>query len=323
MSISKFQTPEISVVIPLYNEGDSLKELYDGIYAVMRNIGKSYEILFIDDGSTDESAEIIEQLSSQDNNVKMIQFLKNYGKSEGLNAGFAASSGKYVITMDADLQDDPGEIPNLIAKLEEGYDLVSGWKKIRHDPLSKRLSSRIYNFFTSLFSGIRLHDFNCGLKAYRQEVVKSLNVYGELHRYLPVVAHRTGFRVAELPVKHHPRKFGKSKFGSSRLLRGAFDLLTITFLTRYRKRPLHLFGGLGVFSFIAGFTISLILAIQKIFYDANLSNRPLLFLGVLLIIVGIQFVSIGLLGEMITAQKQDRNFHHIKRTIGLKDHLND
>jgi glycosyltransferase involved in cell wall biosynthesis len=255
--------------------------------------------------------------------VKMIQFLKNYGKSEGLNAGFAASSGKYVITMDADLQDDPGEIPRLIAKLEEGYDLVSGWKKVRHDPLSKKLSSRIYNFFTSLFSGIRLHDFNCGLKAYRQRVVKSLNVYGELHRYLPVVAHRTGFRVAELPVKHHPRKFGKSKFGSSRLLRGAFDLLTVTFLTRYRKRPLHLFGGLGVFSFIAGFTISLILAIQKIFYDANLSNRPLLFLGVLLIIVGIQFVSIGLLGEMITAQRQDRNFHHIKRTIGLKDHLND
>jgi glycosyltransferase involved in cell wall biosynthesis len=323
MSDLRDHATDISVVIPLFNEQESLEELYDNIRGVMRDIDKTYEIIFVDDGSTDDSADLIESLSDRDHNVKLIQFRKNYGKSEGLNAGFAASSGRYVVTMDADLQDDPGEIPNLIAKLEEGYDLVSGWKKVRHDPLTKKVSSRIYNFFTSVFSGIRLHDFNCGLKAYRQRVVKSLNVYGDLHRYLPVVAHRTGFRVTEIPVKHHPRKFGESKFGSSRLFRGAFDLLTITFLTRYRKRPLHLFGGLGVFFFIVGFAISLFLAIQKIFYDANLSNRPLLFLGVLLIIVGIQFISIGLLGEMITAQKRDRSFHHIKRTIGFKDRYND
>lgn len=313
------QHPEISVVIPFFNEEGSLEELYNRLTRVLEELEKPYELVFVDDGSTDSSAEIVETLAAKDNRVKLVQFRKNYGKSAGLAAGFEAASGKYLITMDADLQDDPEEIPNLLAKLEEGFDLVSGWKKVRYDPLSKRLASKIYNFFTSVFSGIRLHDFNCGLKAYRIEVAKSMKVYGELHRYLPVIAHRNGFRVTELPVKHHPRKHGSSKFGSARFARGAFDLITITFLTRYKMRPLHLFGLFGLLSFFAGLVISAWLAFQRIFYQMYLSSRPLLFLGVLLIIVGVQFISIGLLGEMITAGRPDSDNYLIKRTVGFGD----
>ena len=314
---------DISIVVPCYNEQDSLPELHRRIAEVMDSMGRSWELIFVDDGSTDRSVEIIEDLYEEDgSHVKLVQFRRNYGKSAALAAGFRVASGTFVITMDADLQDDPEEIPRLIEKLKEGYDLVSGWKKVRHDPLTKRLASRVYNFFTSVFSGIRLHDFNCGLKAYRLEVVKTMNIYGELHRYLPVIAHRNGFRVTELAVKHHPRKYGKSKYGFSRFFRGAFDLLTITFLTRYRKRPLHLFGLLGFFSFLAGFIISLWLAIQKIVYHKYLSSRPLLFLGVLLIIVGVQFFSIGLLGEMITAHRSDSDAYLVRRRLGLDDSQN-
>lgn len=306
----------ISFVIPLYNEQDSLTELHGKITVTMQKLGKDYEIIFIDDGSKDQSASIIEDLNAEDGHVKLIQFRMNYGKSAGLAAGFSAATGDYVITMDADLQDEPEEVPKLIAKLEEGYDLVSGWKKKRRDPFSKRLASKIYNFFTSWLSGIRLHDFNCGLKAYRNEVVKTMSVYGELHRYLPVIAHRNGFRVTELPVTHHQRKHGKSKFGAARFTRGAFDLMTITFLTKYKKRPLHLFGLIGFLSFFAGCLISGILAYERLFADKFLSNRPLLFLGVLLIIVGIQFFSIGLLGEMITAMRKDSDAYLIKKSLG-------
>jgi len=306
----------ISFVIPLYNEQDSLEELHRKITAAMRPLGDHYEIIFVDDGSKDQSASVIEKLHATDRHVKLIQFRMNYGKSAGLAAGFSAATGDYVVTMDADLQDDPEEVPKLIAKLEEGYDLVSGWKKKRRDPLSKRLASKVYNFFTSWFSGIRLHDFNCGLKAYRNEVVKTMSVYGELHRYLPVIAHRNGFRVTELPVTHHPRKHGKSKFGAARFTRGAFDLMTITFLTKYKKRPLHLFGLIGFLSFFAGSLISGWLAYERLFANKYLSNRPVLFLGVLLIIVGIQFFSIGLLGEMITAMRKDSDAYLIKKSLG-------
>jgi glycosyltransferase involved in cell wall biosynthesis len=310
---------DISVVIPLLNESDSLEELYQNITSVFSHYNRSYEIIFVDDGSTDGSSEIIEALAAKDRQVKGIQFRRNYGKSAGLAAGFGLASGRYVVTMDADLQDDPEEIPNLIAKIEEGYDLVTGWKKVRRDPFRKRLASKIYNFFTSLFSGIRLHDFNCGLKAYRREVVKNMSVYGEMHRYLPVIAHRNGFRVTEIPVRHHQRKYGSTKFGLARFTRGAFDLMTITFLTRYKKRPLHLFGSLGFMSFLAGFIVLVILSYERLVHQKFLSNRPMLFLGVLLVIIGIQFFSIGLLGEMITATRQDHDSFHIKRLLGFED----
>jgi glycosyltransferase involved in cell wall biosynthesis len=307
---------DFSLVIACFNEEESIPELFDKITVVMANMAASYEILFVDDGSTDKTAAVIEALHQRDDRVKLIQFIHNYGKSAALAAGFSVANGRYVVTMDADLQDDPEEIPNLLAKLKSGFDLVSGWKKIRHDPWSKRAASKVYNYFTSIFSGIRLHDFNCGLKIYRSEVVKTLRVYGELHRYLPVIAFRNGFKVTEIPVKHHARKYGHSKFGVARFARGAFDLMTISFLTRYKMRPLHLFGLLGMVSFLGGFFISLYLAYERLFLNKYLSNRPMLFFGVLLIIVGIQFISIGLLGEMITSLRKDTDAFLVKRCLG-------
>lgn len=310
------ETLDISVIIPVFNEQDSLPELHRRLTAVLQEMNRSYEIVFVNDGSTDDSDEVLVELAKNDVQVRYIEFQKNFGKSAALSAGFKYSSGQFVVTMDSDLQDDPNEIPNLLAKLEEGYDLVSGWKKKRNDPWTKRLPSKVYNYFTSIFSGIRLHDFNCGLKAYRTAVVKTMSVYGEMHRYLPVIAHQNGFKVTEIPVTHHPRQFGESKFGAARFTRGAFDLMTITFLTRYKKRPLHFFGSWGMTSTFIGFIILLILAIQKIVYQEHLSNRPLLFLGVLLVIVGVQFISIGLIGEMITETRKDTDPYLIRTRLG-------
>ena len=309
------QSLDLSLVIPFYNEQESLEELYKRIIDTIGD--RNYEIIFIDDGSLDESARVVDNLVYKNPRVKLIQFQRNFGKAAALAAGFRACKGDIVVTMDSDLQDDPREIPNLIEKLDSGYDLVSGWKKIRHDPLSKRLASKVYNFFTSLMSGIWLHDFNCGLKAYRKEVVKTIQVYGDLHRYLPVLAHHSGFRVTELPVQHHPRQFGRSKFGAARFTRGAFDLITITFLTRYRKRPLHLFGLVGMISALMGTIVLLILTYQRLVLNIYLSNRPILFLGVLLIIVGIQFFSMGLLGEMVTSHRESTDAYLIKRVNGI------
>ncbi|HOT95940.1 MAG TPA: glycosyltransferase family 2 protein [bacterium] len=318
-AIAKLPAVDFSLVIPCFNEAESLPELYRQITAVMARMQKGYEIIFVDDGSTDESAQVIEALNRSDDRVKLIQFSRNYGKSAALAAGFRAVSGRYVVTMDSDLQDDPEEIPRLLEKLESGFDLVSGWKKVRHDPLTKRLASKVYNYFTSIFSGIRLHDFNCGLKIYRREVIASMRVYGELHRYLPVIAFRNGFRVTELPVRHHARQYGVSKFGMARFARGAFDLMTISFLTRYKMRPLHLFGVIGFICFLGGFFISLLLAYERLFENKYLSNRPLLFLGVLLIIVGVQFFSIGLLGEMITSLRKESDAFLVRRCIGCPE----
>ena len=315
MAVTEYQL-DVSVVIPMYNEEESLRELFAKIVRVLTELQKRFEVIFIDDGSTDTSAEIVKELNAQDVRAKLIEFRKNYGKAAGLAAGFDMAQGEFVITMDADLQDDPAEIPNLLNKLDEGYDLVSGWKKVRHDPFIKTQTSKIYNLFTSMFSGIRLHDFNCGLKAYRAEVVKTMNVYGELHRYLPVIAFRNGYRVTELPVTHHPRKYGRSKYGVARFTRGAFDLLTITFLSKYKKRPLHLFGTWGLVTSFFGFVILAILAVQKIVFDAHLSNRPLLFLGLLMVIVGVQFFSIGLLGEMISETRADTDNYLVKEYVG-------
>ncbi len=304
---------KISIIVPLYNEEESLQPLYEKIMEVFDEMGNpDYELIFVDDGSTDNSLNIIKELSEKDNNVKYISFRKNYGKSAALSLGFSNATGKIVITMDADLQDDPAEIPNLIAKINEGYDLVSGWKKKRYDPFIKKYSSRLFNYITGLMSGIKLHDFNCGLKAYRAEVVKSIKVYGEMHRYLPVLARWQGFTVSEIPVKHHARKYGKTKFGVSRFFKGFVDLITVMFTTRYTKRPMHLFGFLGALSFFIGFLISLYLSYEWYFHKVALSNRPLLFLGMLLIIVGIQFFSTGLLGEFMVHTNFDEKEYNIK-----------
>jgi glycosyltransferase involved in cell wall biosynthesis len=298
-SRKKFSFRKLSIVVPLYNEEESLKPLFEEIRKGVRNINMEYEILFVDDGSTDGSLNIIKELSKRDTRVKYISFRKNYGKSAALNVGFKNATGDVVITMDADLQDDPLEIPNLLKKLEEGYDLVSGWKKVRYDPFIKRNSSKFFNWVTRIFSGIKIHDFNCGLKAYRSEVTKSVYVHGELHRYIPVLAGWQGFRITEIPVKHHPRRYGKTKFGISRFFKGFVDLITVIFTTRYIRRPLHLFGFVGAVSFTIGFIIDAVLAYLWKFHNMPLSNRPLLLLGLLLMIVGVQLFAIGLLGEMM------------------------
>lgn len=307
----------VSVVIPLYNEDESLAELHQEITEVCQLRYKTYEMIFIDDGSTDQSMSVLQNLSQKDPCVKVIQFRRNYGKSEALAAGFEAATGDFVVTMDADLQDDPAEIPNLIESLENGFDLVSGWKKHRHDPLSKRLPSKLFNKVTSLLTGIKIHDFNCGLKMYRNEVIKSVRVYGEMHRYIPALAKWEGFRVTERIINHRPRKFGKTKFGMSRFTNGLFDLMTVMFITKYTKRPLHLFGLVGLLSGLTGGGITLYLILNRIINKAYLSNRPLLFVGILLLIVGIQFISIGLLGEMITRSQTETSKHSIRKKLGF------
>lgn len=270
-----------------------------------------YEIIFVDDGSTDKSLRVVKELGKTDPKIKYISFRKNYGKSAALQTGFKNVTGDVVVTMDADLQDDPKEIPNLLNKLDEGNDLVSGWKRVRFDPFVKRQSSKFFNFVTGVLSGIKIHDFNCGLKAYRKEVVKNLNVYGELHRYLPVLADWQGFKIAEIPVQHHPRRFGKTKFGITRFFKGFIDLLTVIFTTRYIKRPMHLFGFLGALSFLVGFLVNGYLTYEWLL-GKYISNRPLLFLGILLIIVGVQFFSVGLLGEIMVHNSKDDKIYEIR-----------
>ncbi len=288
----------ITVLIPLYNEEESLRELYGAIAASLGPTGEPWDVLFIDDGSTDGSLEVLRSLHEAHDNVEIISFGRNCGKAAALSVGFREATGDVVVTMDADLQDDPSEIPGMVALLDEGYDLVSGWKRERHDPLSKRIPSKLFNGVARLASGLSIHDMNCGLKAYRRKVVRTIRVYGELHRYTPVLAHFAGFRVTETVVRHHARKFGRSKYGIERFARGGFDLLTVLFLRRYLTRPLHFFGMLGGLLFVAGFGIGTYLTIQKIMGEA-IGRRPLLTLGILLIVVGVQFVSLGLLGEMI------------------------
>ncbi len=289
---------KLTIIVPLYNEEESLNPLTNEIRKVLKNINISYEVIFVDDGSDDKSLKLIKDICRTDKRFKFLSFRKNYGKSAALQVGFNNATGDVVITMDADLQDDPNEIPNLIKKLEDGYDLVSGWKKIRHDPFIKKTSSRFFNFVTRIISGIKIHDFNCGLKAYRKEVTDNIKVYGELHRYVPVLADWQGFKITEIPVKHHPRRYGKTKFGISRFFKGFIDLITVIFATRYIKRPMHFFGFLGALSFLIGLVVNGYLTVLWIIGEP-LSNRPMLFLGMLLIIVGVQFFSVGLLGEML------------------------
>lgn len=310
--------PELSIVIPLYNEAESLAELYARLQAILENLQQPAEVIFVDDGSSDSSFERALELRGRDARVRVIQFRRNYGKSAALAAGFARARGRVLITLDADLQDDPAEIPRLLAKLDEGYDLVSGWKRRRFDSLFKRLASKVFNLVTGTLTNVRLHDINCGLKAYRREVTDTVRVYGQLHRFLPVLAFKEGFRLGEIEVQHHPRQYGRSKFGASRFTSGFFDLLTVLFLTRYTLRPLHLFGIAGLIAFLTGSAISAYLAYERILFKQYLSNRPLLFLGISLVIVGVQFISIGLIGEMIAASAAASN---PAQTYGIKDEV--
>lgn len=291
---------KISVVVPLLNERESLPLLAESVDEVMEQWGKEYEILFVDDGSTDGSFATCRELRERyPGKVKVYRFGRNYGKAAALRAGIERAAGDIVVTMDADLQDDPKAIPEMVAKLDEGYDLVSGWKKKRHDPLSKTLPSKVWNVFTSWVSGIDLHDFNCGFKVYRAAAAKTLDIYGERHRYLPVLAHWDGFRVTELAVPHHPRKFGRSKYGISRFVKGILDIVTLVFLRKYLKNPLHFFGLLGILFGLAGTTVLGYFGVQWVI-TREMHVRPLVLLSVGAVIMGIQFVSIGLIGEMIT-----------------------
>lgn len=297
---------KISVIIPVYNEVESINELYKQLLKALQEFSR-YEIIFIDDGSSDGSVETIKKLSELDNSINLIQFHRNYGKSAALAEGFKYAKGNYIVTMDADLQDDPKEISNLINKLEEGFDLVSGWKKDRKDPLSKRLPSKLFNFVTRLFTGVHIHDFNCGLKIYRKAVVKTLELYGGRHRYIPAMAGQKKFKVTEIIVNHRPRIYGETKYGGSRLFHGLFDLISILFLSKYTQSPMYFFGKIGLITFLSGITIEIyVLYLKYSLGDPFAKHMALLMLGILIIVVGIQFFSIGLVGEMIANSNQDK-----------------
>lgn len=311
---------QISVVVPLFNEEESLPELAAWIQRVMNGHDYSYEIIFIDDGSRDGSWKVIRELSGSDAAVKGIKFRRNYGKSAALNEGFRVATGDVVITMDADLQDSPDEIPALYDLISmEGFDLVSGWKRKRHDPASKRLPSRLFNRVTSLMSGIAIHDFNCGLKAYKREVVKNIEVYGEMHRYIPLLAKWAGFtKIGEKEVIHYPRKYGVTKFGWERFINGFLDLLSIIFVARFGKRPMHLFGTLGLLSFFAGFIILLYLSVGKIFFDiTKMTERPIFYLGLVTMVIGVQLFLSGFLAELISRNAHDRNMYQIDQHLNI------
>ena len=295
----------ISVVVPVHDEERSVALLYDELRSALEPLGAPWEAIFVDDGSTDGTFAALTRLHNAEQNVRVVRLRRNFGKAAALVAGFDQAQGETVVTIDGDLQDDPAEIPRLLAKLDEGFDLVSGWKTHRRDPISRRLLSRLFNRVTSAFSGVRLHDMNCGLKAYRAEVVHGLRLYGELHRFIPVLAHYRGFRIAELPVNHRPREHGRSRYGVERYLRGFLDLLTVSFIGRYRHRPLHLFGGFGLLLGLIGSAILIYLTVIKALGHA-IGQRPLLMLGVLLVVIGMQFFSLGLISEMITSHHEER-----------------
>jgi glycosyltransferase involved in cell wall biosynthesis len=309
---------DISVVVPLYNEDESLPELAEWIDKVMQENRFSYEVIFVDDGSTDKSWEVIEGLHRKNTAFKGIRFRRNYGKSAALNSGFAIAEGNVVITMDADLQDSPDEIPDLHKMItEDGLDLVSGWKQKRFDPITKTLPTKLFNWAARRMSGIYLHDFNCGLKAYRGDVVKNIEVYGEMHRYIPVLAKWAGFKkIGEKVVQHRARKYGTTKFGWERFVNGFLDLLSITFVSKFGKRPMHLFGLLGSLSFFIGFLIALYLTYAKFVHQAyRMTDRPVFYFGLFFMVIGTQLFLAGFLGEMIARTGHDRNNYQIKTRL--------
>jgi glycosyltransferase involved in cell wall biosynthesis len=309
---------DISIVVPLYNEEESLPELCNWIDKVIKDFDKTYEILLIDDGSSDKSWDVISNLNKQNSSIRGIRFRRNYGKSAALNVGFEAAQGSVVITMDADLQDSPDEIPELYRLItEDGFDLISGWKQKRFDPITKTVPTRLFNWAARKMSGIYLHDFNCGLKAYKNEVVKNIEVYGEMHRYIPVLAKWAGFKkIGEKVVQHQARKYGTTKFGWERFVNGFLDLLSITFVSKFGKRPMHLFGLLGTISFFLGFMIAAYLAFAKFAMQAyKMTERPLFFFGLFFMVVGTQLFLAGFLGELISRGSADRNQYQVKERI--------
>jgi len=311
-----FNAVDISVVVPVLDESETVSELAHRVGEILDGLGRTFEIVFVDDGSTDGTSDRIRVSHGDDSRIKLVRLRRNFGKAAALCAGFDASSGQLLITMDGDLQDDPNEIPRFLEKLEnEGLDLVSGWKRRRKDPASKRLPSRLFNWVTRKFAQVDLHDFNCGYKIYRREVLEEIALYGELHRYIPVLASRKGFSVGEIEVEHHPREHGSSKYGWDRFYKGLIDLITVLFITKYTRRPLHLFGVIGLGALGAGLVINAYLAYIWT-RGASLSDRPLLLLGILLMLLGIQVLTTGLVGEMITF----KNFHR-SDTYSVRERL--
>ena len=305
--------PRLSVVIPVYNEEGSLLPLYRELVEVLQ--AESYELIFVDDGSTDSSGRVIDEFSDHDEHVRSFHFGRNFGKSQALAAGFQQTRGRIIVTMDADLQDDPHEMPRLLEGIADGNDLVSGWKLERHDPATKVWPSRVFNWLSSRLTGLPLHDLNCGYKAYRRRVIENVDVYGEQHRFIPVLAHWQGFRVAEVAIRHRPRLYGRSKFGAMRFLAGFMDLLTVLFLTRFNRKPLHVFGSVGLACSVVGLAISAYLTFVKLVLGEPIGTRPLLLLGVLLLLMGMQFISMGLLGEMLTSyagRARDARFYSFR-----------
>jgi len=320
------QTPNLSVIIPLYNEDESIGELCDWIDTVLTKHELSYEVIIIDDGSTDSSWNCIEEIGSNNRSVKGIKFNRNYGKSAGLNAGFKQAIGEVIVTMDADLQDSPEELPELYKMIkEDGFDLVSGWKKKRHDPISKTIPSKFFNFITRLFSGIKLHDFNCGLKAYKKEVVKNIDVYGEMHRYIPFIAKWHGYdKIGEKVVEHRARKYGTTKFGLERFIFGFLDLLSITFVSRFKKRPMHFFGSFGTISFLLGLGITIWVIGLKIYNQyhhlpaRDAVDQPLFFLALVALIIGVQLFLAGFMAEMMIQTGSKKEEYLISETKGFE-----
>ncbi len=311
----------LSIIIPLLNEEESINELYQWITKVMQSNGYSYELIFIDDGSNDKSWSIITKLASKNTEVSGVRFLENFGKSQALHAGFVKAQGDVIITMDADLQDNPEEIPALYQMIDEdGYDLVSGWKKIRYDSkIAKNLPSKLFNFAARKTSGLQLHDFNCGLKAYKHKVIKNIEVTGEMHRYLPVLAKNAGFsNIGEKIVKHQARKYGETKFGMERFIRGFLDLITISFISRFGKRPMHFFGAMGALMLVVGFLFALYLGVDKLFLHPSgrlITERPPFYIALTSMILGSQFFVAGFLGELILQSKKDTKNYIIKENI--------
>ena len=308
---------EVSVVLPVLDEVESLVVLHRELTEALQRLGRPYEVLFVDDGSRDGSFERIEKLRLEDPCVRGVQLRRNFGKAAALAVGFREARGDVIITMDADLQDDPAEVPKLLARLEDGFDLVSGWKQDRQDPRSKTWPSQLFNWVTGFLTGVRLHDFNSGFKIYRREVVEEIRLYGELHRFIPALAAWRGFLVTEVPVHHRPRRYGSTKFGSTRLWRGFLDLLTVLFLTRYTRRPLHLFGGLGLIAWTVGFVVNAYLTGIWLSGARPIGQRPLLAFGVLTMLVGAQFFAIGLLSELVLSyQTRSADDVSIRRRLG-------
>lgn len=316
---SKDKTLDLSVVVPIYNEVDNVERLYKSLEEVLSKLDKNYEVLLIDDGSTDGTTDKLAEIHKRNPKYKVIQFRRNYGQTAAMSAGFDYSAGNVIVTIDADLQNDPKDIPKILEKMEEGYDVVSGWRKDRKDPfLTRKVPSKIANWLVSILAGIHLHDYGCTLKAYSKDVVKNVQLYGEMHRYIPALASWIGINVTEIPVSHHKRKFGKSKYGLSRTPRVILDLITLKFLLSYSTRPIQIFGSIGIITAFLGFLIALFLSYVKLVQKQSIGDRPLLLLAVLLIFLGFQFISMGLLGELVVRiyhEAQNKPIYFIKKIL--------